>query len=283
MPTSDTIDLSLVPFYQWDSIPYSHEAEAPDMGVATDSCFRQLLMRDSVATNDTLTRTSLFTGHTLAPSHPATEPRNYQGAPIWVFVLLLTLVTLVTIYLRQHKIRYSELLHSLFDSRAMDRMLRNTNLLRPMQLVPIGILTTATLMLPVHLMALERTDIVGYLLLTVAVAAAYLLRNGLMHLLAVIFDDESAVNFYITGNYLYHLTLTTLCLPLTLLLVYLPFGSTVMLYILLGVVILEFVFRLFRGLKVFLTQSTNAHFYLFYYLCIVELAPILVLIKWITA
>ena len=60
---------------------------------------------------------------------------------------------------------------------------------------------------------------------------------------------------------------------------YLPWGNGVVLDILAGLIVVEFIVRLFRGMKLFLTQSSNAHFYLFYYLCIVEFIPILVLIK----
>ena len=281
MTAPDTIDLSLLPFYQWDSIPYNTEAEAPDAGLATDSCYRQLLVCDSSVVNNMPTRPSLFTGHSFAQRHDTLLTRTDSNAPVWIFAMLLVLVALVTLYFRQHKLRFTDLLQSLVDSRAMDRMLRNNNLTRTAQLIPTGLLMISCLMLPVALMALGKSGITGYLLLTLAVAVAYLLRNGLMHLLGTIFDNEGAVTTYITSNYLYHLTLATFSLPLLFLAIYLPNGQDVVLKVLLGLVLLELVVRLFRGLKLFLTQSTNAHVYLFYYLCIAELAPILVLVKWI--
>lgn len=278
MNTPDTLSLSQTAFYQWDSIPYPIEEHTPDPGVAADSCYSIYLVRGE--STDTLARPSMFTGHGLDQIHGDMTIRTFLGLESWIFVLLVALTALLTLYYRQHKLRMTELLQSLFDSRAMDRMLRNTNLSRTIQLVPIGLLVVAVVVLPVHLVAMSHTGAMGYLLLWAIVAGAYLLRNGVIRLLGAIFEDHT-VDTYITSNYIYHLALATLVLPLAFLYCYMPFGHNVIGYGLLGLVLLEFLLRLFRGMKLFLTQSTASHFYLFYYLCIVELVPILVLIKWL--
>ena len=279
MTTPDTLDLGAQPFYLWDSIPYDVEANAPDPGVAVDSAYSYFLVPNHETAIDSFVRPSLFAGHSLAVGHDSLATRPDAATPMWVFPLLLLLVTLVTLYHRLNKLRFGTLLSALVDSRAMDRMLRNNNLTRTVQLIPAGLLMVATLALPVHQLAMARTGFVGYLLLTLAVTGAYLLRNGLLRLFGTIFDDEGTVGFYITSTYLYHLTLATLAMPLLFPLFYLPFGRSTLYYILLALVVIGFVVRLFRGLKLFLTQSSGSQFYLFYYLCIVELAPILVLIK----
>lgn len=281
MTTPDTLDLDTQPFYLWDSIPYDMEANAPDPGVAVDSAYTCFLVPDHGIVIDSFVRPSIFAGHSLSVGHDSLATRPDAATPMWVFPLLLLLVTLVTLYHRLNKLRFGTLLNALVDSHAMDRMLRNNNLTRTVQLIPAGLLMVATLTLPVHQLAMAHTGFVGYLLLTLAVAGAYLLRNGLIRLLGTIFDDEGAVGLYITSNYLYHLTLATLAMPLLFPLFYLPFGRSTLYYILLALVAIGFIVRIFRGLKLFLTQSSGSHFYLFYYLCIVELAPILVLVKWI--
>lgn len=278
MNTPDTLSLSPTAFYQWDSIPYPIEEHTPDPGVATDSCYSLYMVQGEAV--DTLVRPSMFTGHGLDQIHGGMTIRTFLGLESWIFVLLVVLTALLTLYYRQHKLHIADMLQSLFDSRAMDRMLRNNNLTRTIQLIPIGLLVVAGIALPVHLVAMRHTGIMGYLLLWAAVAAAYLLRNGIIRLLGAIFDDH-AVDSYITSNYLYHLALATLVLPLAFLYCYMPYGHDAIGYGLLGVTLLEFLLRLFRGMKLFLTQSTASHFYLFYYLCSVELVPILVLIKWL--
>jgi hypothetical protein len=226
-------------------------------------------------------RPSLFKSHGFAVQDSHLQTRVDTAAPVWVFVVLVTLTALTTLFFRSCKIPVKEMAPLLFDSRAMDRTLRNNNLNKRIRLVPMGLLMLAGLTLPVHQTAMAASGLGGYLLLTAAVAALYLLRNGLLRLLAGVFDNNASVDAYITSNYLYHLALITLLLPLLLLQTYLPAGREAVLYIMGGVVILEWIARLFRGLKLFLSQSSGAYVYLFYYLCIVELTPILVLLKWI--
>ena len=248
-------------------------------GMWGDSC-QYYFRTDSLEVHDTILRPSLFNGHGLVLQHDALLLRADSGAPVWIFVLLLTLVALLTLYYRTSKLHFKSLMPLLVDSRAMDRTLRSNNLNSRMRFVSMGLLMLACVLLPVHQMALAKTGLGGYLLLLAAVTALYLLRNGLMRLLAVIFDNNSAVDTYITSNYLYHLALATLTLPLLFLSFYLPFGRETMLYLLAGLVVLEFIMRLFRGLKLFLTQSSGSYVYLFYYLCIVEMVPVLALVKW---
>ena len=263
MTITDTLDLdSVQPFSMW-----------------ADSC-SYLFVPDSATIGDTVVRPSLFLDHSLATQHEQLVARADMAAPVWVFGLLLLLVVLTTVYCHTCKLRVRELLLSLFDSRAMDRMLRNNNFNNRFRFIPMGLLAVACTMLPIHLLAMNGNGLGGYLLLVMAAMAFYLLRNGLARLLAVTFDNNTAVDGYITSNYLYHLTLTIVALPLLFLLVYLPGGHGTILNLMEGLVVIEYVLRLFRGLKLFLTQSSGPYVYLFYYLCIVEMAPILILIKW---
>ena len=276
MPVYDTSSA----FYQWDSVPYSAGVQVPDMGMAADSTYSLYYVPDMSVVHDTMTRVSLFVGHALSTQHAGLIERGAAGVPVWVFVVMLALVSLTTLYFRQRKLRLRDLLVSLFDIRLMDRMLRNSNMVRTVALVPAGLLVTACLAVPVHQLAMNKTGIIGYLLLTAALMALYLVRNGIVKLLATVFDDQHAVSMYITSNYLYHLVLTILILPLLFLQTYLPHGGEVVLWIMAGIVVLEFLIRVIRGMNIILTYSSCSHFYLFYYLCTVEIVPILVLVKW---
>lgn len=277
MPATNSIQ----PFYHWDTIPYVVETPAPDLGVAVNDSVAVYFLPDSAVTVEPAVRPSLFREQVLVARHTDLQPRTDTSAPVWVFGVLVALLALLTLYYRTCKLRFTTLVPLLFDSRAMDRTLRNNNLNRRIRFVPMGILMLFCLMLAVHQTALAKTGVGGYLLLVAAMAAFYLLRNGLLRLLGLVFDNKTAVDLYITSNYLYHLTLASLTLPLLFLQTYLPSGQSVVLTMLAVVVVLEMIMRLFRGMKLFLTQSSGPYVYLFYYLCIVELAPVLVLIKWI--
>ena len=282
MTTSDTILLeqNTEPFYQWGAYPDAEEA-VPDVGVAACDTFNLYFLPDSTLKSIPMERPSLFQEHSFVKQHDDLQARVDSTAPVWVFGVLIALVALTTLYYRNAKLRFGSLVPSLFDSRAMDRTLRNNNFNSRSRFVPMGLLMLSGLMLAVHQTALVKTGFWGYLLLVAATAALYLLRNGLMRLLAVIFNNSDAVGTYINSNYLYHLALNTMQLPLLFLMIYLPTGRTTVMYVLGIIVVLELTIRLFRGLKLFLTQSSGPYIYLFYYLCIVEVTPFLVLLKWI--
>jgi len=274
MTTSDTLCTDTLPFYLWDTAATPVETEEPFAGVA---------MMDSIFTlrpADTLRQhPSMFQRHTLAVEHGYLQPRPDTGAPAWTFIVLTLLTALLCLYYRLRKLHVGDVIASTVDSRAMERIMRGHNLMHFFQLMPMGLLMLAALAVPLHDLAL--TGFLNYLLLFAALVAAYLLRNALMRLLGTIFDNSAAVSLYIKNNYLYHLVLASLLTPLLFLYFYLPGAERTMLYILGILIILEFIMRVFRGMKLFLTQSSGPTFYLFYYLCTVELVPILVLIRFL--
>ena len=275
MPDADTT-IALLPFYQWDTTPAPIPEPEVNVGLPLDSLFRPYDVAEPVY------RQSMFVPSAIAPEHQQLLPRTNTAQPAWMFVLLMTLVALVYLYYHIRKIKPKHLPQAIVDHRAMDRMVRDNNL-TPMRLMSIGIFTMAVLATMLHQKAMVHTGFAGWLLLTAVLSTAYMFRLGLIRLLGNIFDRQEAVSTYITSNYLYHLSLTTLTLPLLPLFIYLPRGNDMVFYIIAGLAALCFLARLIRGLQVFLTFSKSSSFYLFYYLCIVEIAPLVILAKWFFA
>lgn len=272
MPDSDTVNF-IVPFYQRDTAEIPQVEHEVNLGIPLDSIF------PVVEPVEPHLRKSLFTHHGLAVKNEHLAERTDTTAPAWIFVLLLSLTVLVFLYFRARKIKFTELLKSTMDRRVMDRLVRECNLIRSAQFVPVALLLAATVGMVVYSAAMMHNGLFVYLLVVVALATGYLLRNGLLRLLGNVFDNRDAVTAYITSNYLFHLLLTTVLLPLLFLQLYMPLGNTVVQYITFGVVALSLVVRVTRGMNIFLTISKGFNFYLFYYLCTVEIVPVLVVAK----
>ena len=274
MPESntDTLDYTALPFWMWDTMGYP-QTEV-DTGIPFDSIHRP---REAV---DTVFRTSLFQRHTLQVKHTELATRQDTAEPAWTFVALLLLTGLICLYYKLRKIKGSALVKSLFDRRAMDRTVRDCNMNRSILMLPMGLLLVAVVCMPIHRMAMASTGVVGYLLLAVGVSLLYMLRNGIFRLLGNTFENRQGVALYLTNNYLYNLAEATALVVLLFPFYYLPGAQETMLYVLGGVAAAGFVMRFGRGVKVFLTLKNRSSFYLFYYLCIVELVPILVILKW---
>ena len=271
--TNDTLDLTTQPFWQWST----HEMPTTevDTGIPFDSIHRPREVMDTVF------RKSLFQRHTLQVQHQTMTVRPDNNEPTWIFVSLLLLTGLICIYYHLRKIKFATLLKALVDRRVMDRLVRDCNLNRTVIMLPMGLLLVATCCLPVHRIAMAQTGWVGYLLLTAGIGLLYILRNSILRLLGNTFENRQGIILYITNNYLFHLMEATVTIALLFPFFYLPGARTAMAFITGGFVAIAFLVRLFRGVKIFLTLPNSSNFYLFYYLCIVELIPILALIKWI--
>ena len=272
MPEADTIALQL-PFYLRDSAEMPAVVQEVNLGIPLDSIF------PVVEQPEPQLHKSLFTHHGLPVRHDQMTQRADAAVPAWMFVLLLVLTALVFLYYKVRKIKFLDLLKSTLDRRVMDRLVRDCNLMRSSQLVPVGLLLAATMGLAIYVSAMSHMGLLYYLMTVVVLAVAYLLRNGVLRLIANVFDNRDAVAAYITSNYLFHLVLTTALVPLLLLLVYMPWGTEAVQYVLFGMVALLFAVRMSRGVNLFFTLSKSFNFYLFYYLCTVEFVPILVLLK----
>ena len=271
---SDTLELTALPFWQW---PEDTETTAVETGLLFDVVGQQHEAKDTVF------RKSIFHNHSLQLHHEQAVERVDSAEPAWVFISLLMLTGLVCIYFRRRKIRVVELVKSLVNRRAMDRIVRDCNLNRSLTMLPMGLLLTTAVAFPIHRMALAQTGRWGFLLVAAALGLLYILRNGLFRLLGNIFENKAAVNLYITNNYLYHLGEAAVVCVMLYHFCYLPGAREAMLYLMGGFLALAFVSRFVRGVKVFLTLSNACGFYLFYYLCIVEIIPLLVVLKWFIA
>lgn len=268
MPTDTLIDSQ--PFYLWDTAYWVPETTEVNVGVPLDSVF------PAVEHPAPLVRRSLFAGHTLEPQHDGLMARQYEAAPTWLFVILLALGGMTYLYFNMRKIKMHDLLVTTVDHRVLDRIVRVNNL-SPMRLMGIGLLVSS-------LVAVAMCHVAGWgfglwVALSLGLSLAYMFRWGLLRLIGRVFDEEESMNFYIDSSYLYHLVLSVALVPLLLLAVYSPWGGNVALAMAGGLVVLCFLMRLIRGVKLFLTISKAPSFYLFYYLCAVEMIPILVLLK----
>ena len=272
---SDTIAYTATPFWQWDSVPLSDGTVQLD--VPYDSIFQP---REAM---DTVFRKSLFQRHSLQVQHTDSLMRPDTTEPAWIFVTLILLTALICLYGKLRKIRPLTLLKSLINHRAMDRMVRDCNLNRSIIMLPMGLLLVAAVCMPIHRMALQHTGVGGYLLLFLGVSLLYMLRNGIFRLLGNTFENKHGVALYMTNNYFYNLMEATVTTILLYPFFYLPGAQATMLIVIGAFLAFAFVIRFVRGVKVFLTLKNSSCFYLFYYLCIVEITPILVVIKWFIA
>ena len=230
-------------------------------------------------------RPSMFAGSELHRDAVAPQERAASQQYDWVFGIIVLLLATMSIYLNRHKFKLKELLASLFDKRVLFRVFRDNNL-KPFSLMPIAIIYLAGIALlavqgagRLSLDTLLLPQVVQYLLLLAGLLLFFLLKNGLVLLLGSIFEEVGNAKLYTTNTYLFYFVGGLLTVPFMLLMTYNEALAQGTMIAYAGVIVILFVVRMLRGVQLILSSSNSSKLYLFYYLCIFEIVPILVAIK----
>lgn len=227
---------------------------------------------------------SLFTHHELQVQHNYEVDLHRQSTPGWFLLFILLSIILTVIYMRAKQLTPATIFQASVDHRSLERILREENLTHRTDLMPIALVMPIPLALVIYY-SLMPSDITAwaalleYLGLWAAIVAVYLLRNGVLRLMGDAFDNNEVVGMYISSNYMYHVAYAMAGSVMAFFVCYTGAASQgflVALGIILGILLLC---RLVRGLNLILTLSKSPKLYLFYYLCILEIVPILVILK----
>ena len=278
------IDTTTIPAALADS---SASALAADSSLAPDSaqycCIYDSLFPMAAPKEPTLHK-SLFTHHQLAMQNSHEIAIQHHGTPGWFFGFIILSIFLLCTYIKSKQINLLELLKSAIDHRTLDRMLRDTNLTHALDQAPIALIVLIPLTLVCYSALFPHSsntlaDILGYLGLLVACYAVYYSRNGIIRLIGNAFANPESVHIYLSSNYIYHLLYGIVAAAFAFFVCYTDSMGRIFFYILAGIIGLMFLFRLVRGMQIILTNSKTPKFYLFYYLCIFEIVPIVIVAK----
>lgn len=253
-------------------------AQMPKVVCAYDTIFTPLEAQEPVL------HKSLFTHHELPVKSGHERTIMHQDAPGWLFGVIVLSIFLICNYFRRKQIGLLDLLQSAIDHRALDRMLRDTNLTHPSSQAPIALI----MLLPVSLVgyyslmphsSMVLSDLLQYALVLLGCYAVYFTRNGIIRVIGNAFGNSDSVYVYLSSNYVFHLLYAVVAAVMAFFVCYTGDVGKTFLYIMLGAIGVLMVVRFIRGMQIILTLSKNSKFGLFYYLCILEIVPIVIIAK----
>jgi hypothetical protein len=257
-------------------------------GFAADSVFR---FTDSLSEQEVqapaVPPVVLFPRHELAVRHENPLPLNH-ATPDWIFPVLLSTLAMFT-FLRIFYARYFSRLFSAFaNSNMANQVVRDENLLiqRASVLLNIVFYMVAALFL-YFLSSVRHWEMEGldygfsrFLFFTILVAAVYSFKLIILKACGYIFGLDREMAAYIFNIFLVNSILGMALLPLTGLL---AFASWIPITWITGaalaVIAAAFVYRLFRGVLIAMSTPSFSPVYLILYLCALEIAPLLVVLK----
>jgi len=229
-------------------------------------------------------RKSLFTHSQLAVQHHQEINIHHAGTSGWYLGIIALSIFLICFFLRHKQIRLVTILQSAIDHRAMDRLLRDTNLTHAPDMTPIAFIMLIPLVLVGYYFFFTHgnntwLEMAHYLMLLLAGTVIYFARNGIFRFIGNAFDNQEVVHLYLSSNYIYHFLYAVAAAALAFLILYTDSIGHIFFYILAGILAILFSARVIRGLQLILTFAKTSKFYLFCYLCILEIVPIVILIK----
>lgn len=119
----------------------------------------------------------------------------------------------------------------------------------------------------------------GFIILTV-LGIYEISRFLIMHMLGFIFKTKWIVREFVTNNIFFNTISTLLVLPLLFISIYAR--TPMILYLSAGLLVILFIFRMFRAIIISSEQSSFSGYHFFLYLCALEIIPVLMVIKFLT-
>ncbi|MFN5324600.1 MAG: DUF4271 domain-containing protein [Bacteroidota bacterium] len=230
---------------------------------------------------------SLIEGHLLQVNtlnEKAIEPRNPDWFSISLFILMAWFTWMRVVYSKL----FVQLLGAIFNMNTTNQLVRDENILIQRASVMLSLMFYCSFALFIF-QALDRFEMnipwIGFglfrfLFILMAIALAYSLKTILLKLLGNVFDIEKPAASYIFNFTLINISTGIALLPIILILAFvdsnyvLPFYYTGF-----GILIISFIYRQIRALRIWSSMQGVSFFYFIVYICTLEISPFLILYK----
>lgn len=228
---------------------------------------------------------SIFVGHELPTRHHTATHKTDGDVPGWIFCSLIAVALFICFFLNRTRLKLSEMFGALFNQRSMARLFREHNISNGSRLITGGIIYMLEFALLSYYIVNTQTSGMNLsgpltlLMLAAVFLGGYLLKLGFNTLLGQIFENSPATKAYNSNTYLFNTLGSIILLPILLLTFYNPHIGHTCGWLSLSFISIWFIIRLLRCLQLILTYPSNSRIYLFSYLCMSEIVPLLIAAK----
>jgi hypothetical protein len=229
----------------------------------------------------------LYKGHALKPVNPSALNRK-NVMPDWFFPLIL-IVLLVYTWLRIFYSKFfSQMINAFINTNLANQIVRDENIFIQRASVYLSIVFNLILALMLYLVSIHFEWEMGgidagfsrYIFFVIIVSAAYALKFLTLKICGWLFEQEREMATYVFYIFLINNILGMALLPFICIFAYnenLSFSWLLAIPLILTV--LAYCWRIFRGLQIGLGISPFSPLYIFLYLCALEFAPLMILLR----
>ncbi len=231
--------------------------------------------------------TDIYQGHLLHPAGNEAIDRK-PISPIWFFpIILIVLAVYASLRIFYNKY-FSQMMVAFVNNNLTNQIVRDENILVQRASVYLSIVFNLIAALFLYLISIYYNWELGgigigfsrFIFFAVIVSAAYTLKFLILKICGWLFNLDREMATYIFNTFLINNILGIALLPFVCLIAYnqvLSASSLILISIILAG--LAFSYRMFRGVLVGLSMPSFSLLYLFLYLCTLEIAPMLILIR----
>jgi hypothetical protein len=202
----------------------------------------------------------------------------------WMFFSLLICYIIVTILTFKNNKRIFQLFKAFFVPHFTNQLIREGNIIREFFMYPILLTYFISLSLLIST-ALNHflhynVNLSQFLLLSLFVMLFYIFKVLLVKFLGWVFQTTKETLEYLTNYMIFSFVAGVFLFPLVFFLIFSsPFISIISLYVIIIVLIIIFGYQTTRGLMIGLSSNRYSLYYLFLYLCTVEILPLCISVK----
>lgn len=257
----------------------------------TDSSAKTtMLLKDTTAMPASVEKSkqvNFFSSHELKVTHQGPQSLN-RTTPDWIFPVLL-LVIAAFAWLRTFYYKYFiQIMSAFLNTNLTNQIVRDENILVQRASVMLNIVFNLVAALFLYFASIHFSWSMGgmhagfnrYLFFVLIVSAAYALKFLVLKICGYLFQVSREMAAYLFNIFLINNVLGMLLIPMVALLAFSNTISTTWIMTLsLFFAAAAFIYRIVRGLALGFASPAFSPYYIFMYLCTLEFAPLIVLIK----
>ncbi len=230
---------------------------------------------------------SFFTGHELKAGHKTPLPLN-KNTPDWIFPLVILMVAAFA-WLRAFYNKYFlQVVSAFFNNNLANQIVRDENILVQRASILLNLVFSLVVALFLYFVSIHFNwslngmsfGLSRYIFFALIVSAAYTVKFIVLRICGYLFQVEKETATYIFNIFLINNAVGTLLIPLVL---FIAFSSAISTTLLISISVFfiacGFLYRIIRGIIAGFSSPAFSLYYLFLYLCALEIAPLIVLIK----
>lgn len=217
-------------------------------------------------------------------TNPLLKPENTHG---WVFFLLFLALSVFSFIRIAHSRSLRQIRDAFFSITISNQIVRDDNMLLQSASVLLSSIFYFALSLFIYQLSIYyRLNIFNveglqrFIVIMLVVSIVYFVKQVVLRLAGAIFKVEKALNAYNFTVVLINNMLGLCIIPVLIFLFFMPVAYQPGLLLLTAIIIfIAYLYRIFRGISIGYDYQSFSAYYLFLYLCTLELAPLLFLYK----